>query len=54
MRYRGREFTAKMYVGDINVEASCETVDATTLGDRSVRILRSEPTLRVNLELVSV
>lgn len=54
MRYRGKEFVARMRVENINSEASCETVEMTTLGDRSVSYLQSKPTLRVNLELVSV
>lgn len=54
MRYRGKEFTAKMYMVDINVEAESNFVDVTTLGEGRVQVLRSEPTLRVNLELVSV
>lgn len=54
MRYRGKEFTAKMCVENINIGASCETIEVTDIGDRSARFLPSKPTLRVNLELVSV
>ena len=54
MRYLGKELTSKMCVKNINVDASCEAIEITTIGDRNARFLQSEPTLRVNLELVSV
>lgn len=54
MRYLGKELTAKMCVKNINADASCETIEVTALGDRNARFLPSEPTLRVNLEFVSV